>query len=161
VAASASRAAPAAATPQVATEALGGGASRLPPADAGWSVPSSRGFGTDEAPAAGTATAATGTRVQPTASTAAIPEAAAGVATEEASSQPASSALRRAREAAGIEEHEFRGILATLPDGSQGAVPASVRKPYKEHGVLSGQGSRIRSLKRAELGSDDGNRSQN
>ncbi|NIM29220.1 MAG: hypothetical protein GTO67_15830 [Gammaproteobacteria bacterium] len=72
-----------------------------------------------------------------------------------------SAALREAREAAGIDESAFRGILATLPDAGQAEVPSALRERYEEQGVLSAEGSRIRPLGRIELGSGAENRSQN
>ena len=57
-----------------------------------------------------------------------------------------SPALRRAREAAGIDEQQFRGILATLPGSDQPQVPESFRRPTREQGVLSAEGSRIRAF---------------
>jgi hypothetical protein len=75
----------------------------------------------------------------------------------------ASSALRKAREAAGIDEQQFRGILASLPASGDANVPEGIRKPFKEQGVLGAEGSRIRALERAEAesgtswpGSQDG-----
>ena len=81
---------------------------------------------------------------------------AADVQVSEASLAPVSSALREAREAAGMDEHQFRGILTTLPDSSRAAVPDAFRKPFEEQGVLSAEGSRIRALERAGLESDAG-----
>ncbi len=69
----------------------------------------------------------------------------------EAASVPVSLALRKAREAAGIDKHQFRGILATLPNSGRADVPESIRKPYEEQGVLSAGGNRIRALGRAQL----------
>jgi len=141
------------------------GASLPPPAGGGWSVPPTQDFGVSEAAKAGAATAAAGSSAD-----SAEPMSASAVATEttpgntgkvqasatvsEASPAPVSSARRKAREAAGIDEHEFRGILASLPDGSQVAVPDALRKPFEEQGVLSAEGSRIRALERAGLESD-------
>jgi hypothetical protein len=68
----------------------------------------------------------------------------------------ASSALRKAREAAGIDEQQFRGILATLPASGATHVPEGMRKPFKEQGVLGAEGSRIRALERAEAESGAG-----
>lgn len=151
-----------------------GGATPSPTAG-GWSVPSSGGFGTSKAaagtataaaganadPTAGTEAAATGASVAPAASTSAVPAASVSAAKSEADAVPVSSALRKAREAAGIDESEFRGILASLPESSRAAVPAEAREPYEEQGVLSAEGSRIRPLGRVQLESDTGNRSQN
>jgi hypothetical protein len=137
------------------------GATLLPPASSGWSVPSTQGFGTREATTAGVAPAAASANAGSGKSTSAPPVAAettpgdAGNAQAvEASPIPVSSALREAREAAGIDEHQFRRILATLPDSSRAAVPDTLRKPFKEQGVLSAEGSRIRALERAGLESD-------
>ena len=55
-----------------------------------------------------------------------------------------------------MDEHQFRGILATLPDSNRAVVPDALRKPFKEQGVLSAEGSRIRALERAGLESDTG-----
>jgi hypothetical protein len=124
-----------------------------PPADGGRSASSERASGS--AAAAGeTAKAASGTPADPAAST---PATGASTATTGSDPVPVSSALHRAREAAGIDESAFRGILATLPDAGQ----ASLRGPYREPGVLSGEGSRIRPLGNIRLDSDADKRSQN
>jgi hypothetical protein len=125
-------------------EALSGN-SQLPPAGGAWAVSSNRRFGRDEAPTA----------------PAAPPQPGASAALGDAGSAPVSAALRKAREAAGIDESEFRGILASLPASGEGGVPTSLRKPYKEQGVLSAEGSRIRPMGRVELGSDVDKGSQN
>lgn len=139
------------------------GASLLPPASSGWSVPSSQGFGTSDATTAGAAPApaaagaSAGSGKSASASPVAAettPGAAGNAQASEASIAPVSPALREAREAAGMDAHQFRGILATLPDNSQAAVPDTLRKPFEEQGVLSAEGSRIRALERAELESD-------
>jgi hypothetical protein len=128
-----------------------------PPAAGGWSVSSEQGFGTRES-AGETAKAASGTPADPAASTQAT---GASTATTGSDPVPVSSALHRAREAAGIDESAFRGILATLPEAGQAAVPAAVRGPYEEQGVLSAEGSRIRPLGNIRLDSDADKRSQN
>ena len=140
------------------------GASLLPPASSGWSVPSSQDFGTGGATTAGAAPAAAAasanagsgksTSAAPVAVGTTAGDAAGSVQTSAASVIPASSALREAREAAGIDESQFRGILATLPDSNRAVVPDTLRKPFKEQGVLSAEGSRIRALERAGLESD-------
>ncbi len=161
------RASPETSSPTAKTETTDGnpplvaGATLLPPASSGWSVPSTRGFGTSEAATAGAAPAAASASAGSGKPTSAPPVAAettpgdAGkVPVSQASPIPVSSALREAREAAGIDEHQFRGILATLPDSGRAAVPESLRKPFQEQGVLSAEGSRIRALDRAGLESD-------
>jgi len=140
------------------------GASLLPPAGSGWSVPSSQDFGTGGAATAGAAPAAAAASANAGTSTSAAPvaagttpgDAAGSVQASEASVAPVSSALREARAAAGMAESQFRGILATLPDSSRAVVPDALRKPFKEQGVLSAEGSRIRALERAGLESDTG-----
>lgn len=140
------------------------GASLLPPASSGWSVPSSQDFGTGGATTAGAAPAAAAASANAGTSTSAAPmaagtapgDAAGSVQASEASAAPVSSALREARAAAGMDESQFRGILATLPDSSRAVVPDALRKPFKEQGVLSAEGSRIRALDRAGLESDTG-----
>ncbi len=139
------------------------GASLLPPASSGWSVPSTQDFGTSGATSAGTAPApaAAGASagsgkpasVSPVAAET-TPDAAGNAQASEASLAPVSPALREAREAAGMDAHQFRGILATLPGNSQAAVPDMLRKPFEEQGVLSAEGSRIRAFQRADLESD-------
>ena len=139
------------------------GVSLLAPASSGWSLPSTQDFGTTEAttagaaaaPAAASASAGSGksARASPAAAET-TPGDAGNVQASTASPIPVSSALREAREAAGIDEHQFRGILATLPDSSRAAVPDTLRKPFEEQGVLSAEGSRIRALERAGLESD-------
>lgn len=140
------------------------GASLLPPASSGWSVPSSQDFGTGGAATAGAAPAAAAASANAGTSTSAAPmaagtapgDAAGSVQASEASVAPVSSALREARAAAGMDESQFRGILATLADSSRAVVPDALRKPFKEQGVLSAEGSRIRALERAGLESDTG-----
>jgi len=167
VASTVPRASPETSSPAAKTKTADGnpplvaGASLLPPASSGWSVPSTQGFGTSEATTAGAAPAAASASTGSGKSTSAAPVAAettpgdaGNVQASEASPIPVSSALREAREAAGIDEHQFRGILATLPDSSRAAVPDTLRKPFKEQGVLSAEGSRIRALERAGLESD-------
>ena len=133
------------------------GTSPLPTAGGDWSASSGRGFGAGEAAAAGAVTAtasaarqgATSRSTEETAQTS--PDTTGNAAASEKVSAPGSSALRDAREAAGIDERQFRGILATLPGGDQAGVPESMRKPHEEHGVLGGGGSRIRALERAQV----------
>lgn len=140
------------------------GASLLPPASSGWSVPSSQDFGTGGAATAGAAPAAAAASANAGTSTSAAPmaagtapgDAAGSVQASEASVAPVSSALREARAAAGMDESQFRGILATLADSSRAVVPDALRKPFKEQGVLSAEGSRIRAFERAGLESDTG-----
>lgn len=72
--------------------------------------------------------------------------ASASAAAASAPPRKETAALRKARQAAGIDEQQFRGILATLPGSGESGVPEGVREPYKEQGVLSGQGSRIRAF---------------
>lgn len=143
-----------------ASQTVGGG-SLLPPAGSGWSVPSTQDFGSSEGAAATTETAAAApasagaaatTQASPTATASASPRddavqsAAAGAPTSVSAPGTETSALREAREAAGIDEHQFQGILATLPGSGQAALPEAVRKPHEEQGVLSAEGSRIRAL---------------
>lgn len=129
------------------------GPSLLPPAGSGWSVPSTQGFGSGEASV--TSEAATGSTGASAAAAPSTPGAAGNAQVSaparEDPSAPVSSALREAREAAGIDEHRFRGILATLPDGGQAGAPESIRKPFKEQGVLGAEGSRIRALQGAQV----------
>ncbi len=138
------------------------GASLLPPASSGWSVPSSQDFGTGgattagAAPAGASASAGKSTRAAPVVAGTTPGDAAGSVQASEASVVPVSSALREARAAAGMDESQFRGILATLPDSSRAVVPDVLRKPFKEQGVLSAEGSRIRALERAGLESETG-----
>ncbi|GMQ76440.1 MAG: hypothetical protein BMS9Abin01_1719 [Gammaproteobacteria bacterium] len=122
------------------------GASLLPPAGSGWSLPSSEGFGTSEVTPTGAVTA-----IESTPGPGAAGNVQAGAAASEAASAPVSSALRKAREAAGIDEGRFRGILASLPDSGSADAPESIRTPYKEQGVLSAKGDRIRALERTRL----------
>lgn len=145
----------------------------------GWSVSTSQGFGTAEPSPSGAAAAGTsesgGGRaaeaVQPatspstagTGAAAAVatsrdgqPEPLASDAPPPAESGEVSAALRKAREAAGIDEQKFRGILATLPGSDQVQVPESIRRRPKEQGVLSAEGSRIRALDSVRLQSEDG-----
>ena len=121
-----------------------GGASLLPPAGGGWSVPTSERFGTSEGTASRVATA---TESTPDA-TGKVQDSAAA---SEAVSAPVSSALRKAREAAGIDEGRFLGILASLPDSGSADAPESIRTPYMEQGVLSAKGNRIRALQGTRL----------
>ena len=116
------------------------GASPQAPASGNWSASASRGFGASEAAAAQPQPGTTGD----------VPE---GAPASEEDSVPVSSALRDAREAAGIDGRQFRGILATLPGGGggQAEVPESMLKPHEELGVLAGGGSRIRALGRAQV----------
>jgi hypothetical protein len=140
------------------------GASLLPPASSGWSVPSSQDFGAGgaapagaaPAPASASANAGTFTSAAPVAAGTTPGDAAGSVPASEASVAPVSSALREARAAAGMDESRFRGILATLPDSSRAEVPDALRIPFKEQGVLSAEGSRIRALERAGLEPDPG-----
>jgi hypothetical protein len=119
------------------------------PATTGWSVPSSaQSFGTSTEAAAGDAAGnePTDTRGKPGSDTAA--------GTRESGE---SDALRRAKEAAGIDPGQFQGILSALPSGGDGEIPESLRGPVREEGVLSAEGSRIRALgagqpKTGELG---------
>lgn len=131
-------------------------ASQTSPASSGWSLPSSGGFGGGgrsasgvAAPAAVTPGASAGTAATTTTepAQASAPSKAASTAGE---ASGASSALRKARQAAGIDEQQFRGILATLPASGDANVPEGIRKPFKEQGVLGAEGSRIRALERAE-----------
>ena len=140
----------------------GGGVSLLPPAGSGWTVPSTQGFATSE-DAAATAKVSASPQASPAVKEsapsgdgvgavavipAAVGESAAASASASASVSPA---LLKAREAAGIDELQFRGILAKLPGGGEAALPESARKPYKEQGVLGAEGSRIRALGSAQL----------
>jgi hypothetical protein len=114
------------------TDRVAGASSPAPPSG-DWSASASRGFGASEAAAAQTPPGTIGD--------------APGAATaSDKDFVPVSSALRDARAAAGIDGHQFRGILATLPGGSQAEVPESMLKPHEEQGVLAGGGSRIRAL---------------
>jgi hypothetical protein len=141
-------------------------ASVLPPAGGGWTVPSDQSFGTAAASTAEPVPAA----APSSAGSTGIAAAAGAVAvTRDGPAEPAASdeplaadadeispALRKAREAAGIDEDQFRGILATLPSSGQVEVPKSLRKPSTEQGVLSAEGSRIRALDSVQLESDQG-----
>lgn len=123
------------------------GASALPPASGDWSASSSRGFGASGAAAAATSASTRGQSA--TSASTVAPAAQTPPATSTAREKvtaPVSSALRDARKAAGIDESQFRGILATLPDGSQGEVPESMRPSYEVQGVLGAEGSRIRAF---------------
>lgn len=123
--------------------------------EGGWSVPSvDESFDTAApTPAAAAAPAAAGA-VDESASAPAAPVRDAGAvdsapdskASAGKSSEDVSPALRRAREAAGIDEQQFRGILAKLPASGTGDVPEAVARDSKEQGVLSAEGSRIRAL---------------
>lgn len=134
-----------------------------------WSVPSSQGFGATEASTAETAPAATPVSTDSTGEAAAATAAAAVASPRDGEPEPAAStepgpgdadevspALRKAREAAGIDEDQFRGILAALPGSEQVEVPKSFRKPSAEQGVLSAEGSRIRALDSVQLESEEG-----
>lgn len=79
-----------------------------------------------------------------------------GKASEGKASEDVSPALRRAREAAGIDEQQFRGILAKLPASGTGDAPEAVVRDAKEEGVLSAEGSRIRALDSVQVNSRDG-----
>ena len=157
-------------SPSLPTSGLAGGgektdASPSPSASGDWSASSSRGFGASGA-AAGAAAATASAREPSTSATSTTPAAqtssarsgkltAADSATETVTA-PVSSALRNAREAAGIDESQFRGILATLPGGSETEVPESMRTSNNEQGVLGAEGSRIRAFGRAQAQSDEG-----
>jgi len=130
-----------------------------------WSVSSGQGFGAAEAPTAEPAPAATGSAGEGAAATAAAaaastrdgqPEPAASAEPRSGDADEVSPALRKAREAAGIDEGQFRGILAALPGSDQVEVPESFRKPSAEQGVLSAEGSRIRALDSVQLESEEG-----
>jgi len=170
------------AAPGTADGSVGIGASPLPAAGGDWSTSSSRGFGASGTAAGGAAAASAGTRGQSTGSpettTAAVQtpptatrrvpvgESAAETAAQtaaETAGAPVSSALRRAREAAGIDETQFRGMLATLPDSSQSEVPESIRTTDEELDVLGAEGSRIRALGgiQAQSGGNSQNKLQN
>ncbi len=118
------------------------GASPPAPAGGDWSASASRDFGVGIAAAAQSPPGTIGD----------VP---GGATASEKDSAPVSSALRDARKAAGIDRHQFRGILATLPGGSQAEVPESMLKPHEEQGVLGGGGSRIRALGRAQVRSSE------
>ncbi len=135
------------------------------PAGGGWSVSSSQGFGSTEAaasatpaePASGASAAAAAAAASAAPSTRdGAPEPAAAAEPEPGDADQVSPALRKAREAAGIEEDQFRGIMAALPGSEQVAVPKSFRKPAAEQGVLSAEGSRIRALDSVQLESQQG-----
>ena len=147
------------------------GESPEPAASAGWSLPSSGGFAGDAtgaAASAATAAATPGASTGSAASVAAEKPRTDGPATTASAADAAGSvspALRKARDAAGIDEQQFRGILANLPASGDANVPEGMRKPFKEEGVLGAEGSRIRALERAEAesgggwpGSQDGSR---
>ena len=157
-------------SPSSPTSGLAGGgektdASPSPSASGDWSASSSRGFGASGA-AAGAAAATASAREQSTSATSTAPAAQtpsarsgklpAADSAAETVTAPVSSALRNARQAAGIDESQFRGILATLPDGSEAEVPESMRTSHKEQGVLGAEGSRIRAFGRAQAQSDEG-----
>lgn len=148
-----------------------GGASLLPPASAGWSVSSTQTFGASEAtgtppaaaatpPAGGSSrsaspsssdTTAAAANAQPDVQASAPAVVQAGSAPGADKSASVSPARRKARDAAGIDEQQFRGILATLPDSGKANVPESIRQPFKEQGVLAAEGSRIRALEGAQI----------
>jgi hypothetical protein len=146
-----------------------GGVSLLPPAGSGWTVPSTQRFSTGEAapasPGAGTPPqASSAAKESETSAKLAVAVSAAPAALDESASASASAspALLKARQAAGIDELQFRGILARLPGAGEAALPESARKPYKEQGVLGAGGSRIRALGSVQLESDaSGNKVQN
>lgn len=133
------------------------GASLLPPASSSWSVTSTQSFGAGAA----SPTAAPAVSSAPVSSSAAAAPVAADKPAQPSAASAAgtdagvSESRRKAREAAGIDEHQFRGILATLPDAGNGVAPAAVQKTYKEQGVLEAEGSRIRALERAQLESGE------
>ncbi len=153
----------------------GFGASSSAAAGGDWSTSSSQGFGAGAAAAGGAAVASAGIRGQgttssgtATAATQTPPSASPRVpvaepAATETVTAPVSSALRRAREAAGIDESQFHGMLATLPDGNQAQVPESMRTSDAEQGVLGAEGSRIRALggTQAQSDGDSQNKLQN
>jgi hypothetical protein len=148
MAANAPRSSPSSETAGFSSAGANTGASALPPASGDWSASSSRGFGASGAAAAAATSASTRGQSATSASTVA-PAAQTPPATSTAREKvtaPVSSALRDARKAAGIDESQFRGILATLPDGSQGEVPESMRPSYEVQGVLGAEGSRIRAF---------------
>ena len=153
-------------SPSSPTSRLSGGgeqtdASPSPSASGDWSASSSRGFG-----ASGAAAGAAAAREQSTSATGTVPAAQtpsarsgklpAADSAAETVTAPVSSALRNARQAAGIDESQFRGILATLPEGSEVEVPESMRTSNNEQGVLGAEGSRIRAFGRARAQSDEG-----
>lgn len=135
------------------------GVSLLPAPSSSWSVTSTQGFGAGaaSAPAVSSPATASAGAAAPAKETppAAADKPAAGAASAAAAPTKApkgvSEARRKAREAAGIDAHQFNGILATLPEGAGADVPAAMQKPYKEQGVLAAEGSRIRALERAQL----------
>jgi len=149
--------------PGTADGSVGFGASSRPAAGGDWSTSSSQGFGAGAAAASagvrgqstrssGTATAAAQT--PPSASPrvpVAEPATEAATETVKASVSPA---LRRAREAAGIDEKQFHGMLATLPDSNHAQVPESMRTSDTEQGVLGAEGSRVRALGGLQAQSD-------
>jgi len=124
-----------------------------------WSVPSNQSFG---AAAAETAPASTGSTGEAAAAAATAstrdgqPGPAASTKPRPGDAAEVSPALRKAREAAGIDEDQFRGILAALPGNDQVEVPTSFRKPSAEQGVLSAEGSRIPALDSVQLESEEG-----
>jgi Domain of unknown function (DUF4384) len=133
------------------------GVSLLPPAGSSWSVTSTQSFdaaSATAAPAASSAPAASPTPAKTSGDAAPVAvDKPAQPATASAAGTDAgvSEARSKARAAAGIDEHQFRGILATLPDAGNAVAPAAVQKTYKEQGVLDAEGSRIRALERAQL----------
>jgi len=154
--------------PGSAEGSAGFGASSRPAAGGDWSTSSSQGFGAGEA-AAGGAAASAGIRGQsstssdtaaaatqtPLSASPRVPVAEpAGEAATETVKAPVSPALRRAREAAGIDEKQFHGMLATLPDSNQAQVPESMRTSDTEQGVLGAEGSRIRAFGGGQAQSD-------
>ena len=136
------------------------------PGEGGWSVPSaaeSFDSGTPTATAAAPAVAPAAA-VEKGAASAAFTAGEAGAAESAVGqkkpggepSENVSRALRRAREAAGIDAEQFRGILATLPTSGTGEVPAAITKDHRESGVLSAEGSRIRVLDGVQVESVEG-----
>lgn len=138
-----------------------------PPAGGGWSVSSTQGFGSAEESTAEKASAAAPASADNAGKAAAVAGAAVVASSRDEQPEPAaaaetgdadkvSPALRKAREAAGIDEDQFSGILAALPGSSDVEVPQSFRKPSAEQGVLSAGGSRIRALDSVQLESEQG-----
>jgi len=141
------------------------GASLLPPAGGGWAVSSKKGFASSPETASGAASPASASASHQGASEPAPEEPAKAVGNARADtkadtkvntdasaadSASMSSARQKAKQAAGIDENQFRGILATLPSSTATDVPESLQKPFKEDGVLTAEGSRIRALERAQ-----------
>ena len=153
--------------PGAADGSAGFGASSRPAAGGDWSTSSSQGFGAGEAAAGGAAAAirgqsttssgtATAAAQTPPSASPRVPVAEpATEAAAETVEAPVSPALRRAREAAGIDEQQFHGMLATLPDSNHAQVPESMRTSDTEQGVLGAEGSRIRAFGGTQAQSDD------